>query len=328
MEQIANRWKLIDPEPDVRGVLLSDRIESYVRNLNLLIDGSNFKTSNLKPASYLLTLGREYYLNGEFLEVGWDGFIVIPPNSFVVATTNERIVLPHWCAARYGARVNFVYRGILVGAGPQVDPGFEGYLGCPIHNLTDRPLKLRVGESFAWIDFTKTSRLGEVPGFGGSDDSIIHAAALKKRDRYEGHAWVISGCKGFECRLYETARHSFKDSMPPGETISSSVKGLENEIERVKDDWTASKKSMDDRLDKLDRVSHNVNIAAVAGLVAVLISVVLTIGVELFMPRRTTVIKLEQRIAELERKIEGNHLPVVIPEKAENPIPASTKSAE
>ena len=196
-----------------------------------------------------------YYLNGEFFQISAaDGMLEVPPNSFVVATTNEKVILPHWCAARFGVRVNFVYRGILLGAGPQVDPGFEGYLGCPIHNLADRPLKLRVGEPFAWIDFTKTSRLGE-GAESASDSSLLDLAEQRSRDRYRAESWVIPGSNGFECRLYETARRSFKDSMPPGETISSSVKGLENEICGVKNDWALSKTSMEAKIDKLTGIS-------------------------------------------------------------------------
>ena len=45
-----------------------------------------------------------------------------------------------------------------MGTGPLVDPGFEGKLLIPIHNLTNNTYKFYGGEKFIWIEFTKISR--------------------------------------------------------------------------------------------------------------------------------------------------------------------------
>src|SRR4029077_4954880 len=126
-----NRWKFVDPFPSAKGVLLSDLLESYVTKYGVLVDKTEFKATSLKPASYLLTLSKDYYYDGEQRELRDDECLVVPPNSFVIASTAERVVLPHYIVGRFGLRVDYVYRGLLVGAGPQVDPGFEGYLACP-----------------------------------------------------------------------------------------------------------------------------------------------------------------------------------------------------
>jgi deoxycytidine triphosphate deaminase len=323
MTDFSNQWMFVDPEPEVEGILLSDRIEGYVKKYNLLVSAHDFRETNLKPASYSLTLDTKYYLNGEIVEVGPDGYLFIPPNSYVIAGIKEKVILPHWCAARFGLRVAYVYKGLLMGAGPQVDPGFEGNLGCPLHNLTDRPAKIKLGEPFAWIDFTKTSQLGDNPRLAG-ESALLGAARKRERDRHEKRAWVIPGFEDFQCRLYETQRRSFEDSLPRGEAISSSVKGLEDSVKAVKNEWETRKKSMTDEIGNLTTVSHRINVASVVGLVALFITVLLTIGVEIWMPRKAALIELQQKIAALERKVDQSHPAAVQPAT----IPASTTSSQ
>jgi deoxycytidine triphosphate deaminase len=305
MTVMSNRWMFIDPEPDVRGILLSDRVEAYVKKYNLLVDAHDFQPTNLKPASYSLTLSGKYYLNGETLDVQPEGSLVIPPNSFVIAGLKERLVVPHWCAVRYGLRVAYVYKGLIMGAGPQVDPGFDGYLGCPLHNLTNRSVRIKLAEPFAWIDFTKTSRLGDNPVLT-SHEALLDAAKTQKRDRLEKRAWVIPGFDDFECRLYETRRVSFQDSLSPGETISSSVKGLEDSVESIKTAWEGSKKDLKDEVEGLTKVSQRINVASVSVLIALFITVLLTIGVEIWMPRKATLIELQQEIDALDRSVQDS----------------------
>jgi deoxycytidine triphosphate deaminase len=302
MAEIVNRWMLVDPEPDVRGILLSDRIEAYVKKYRLLIAAHDFKETNLKPASYSLTLGAKYYCNGETAEIKRGEYLVVPPNSFVIAGIEEQVVLPHWCAARFGLRVAYVYKGLLMGAGPQVDPGFEGYLGCPLHNLTNRPVRIKRGEPLAWIDFAKTSRLGDNSALA-NEEALLEAARRREKDRYEKRAWVVQGFQGFDCRLYETLRLSFENSLPPGETIASSVKGLEDSVNAIAGDWKVTKEDMTGEIKRLTTVSRRINVASVVALAALFITVMLTIGVEVWMPRRAAMIELQQRIETLDGRI-------------------------
>jgi hypothetical protein len=50
-----------------------------------------------------------------------------------------------------------VHRGLLLGTGPLVDPGFVGRLFIPLHNLTSQPYTLLGGEGLIWVEFTKIS---------------------------------------------------------------------------------------------------------------------------------------------------------------------------
>lgn len=49
-------------------------------------------------------------------------------------------------------------RGCLLGTGPIVDPGFEGRIMIPVHNLTANIDELKAGDGLIRVEFTKLSR--------------------------------------------------------------------------------------------------------------------------------------------------------------------------
>lgn len=67
----------------------------------------------------------------------------------------EYFRLPNYMAARFNLRIQNVHRGLLLGTGPIVDPGFCGHLLIPLHNLTSNRYSFRQGEGFTWFEFTK-----------------------------------------------------------------------------------------------------------------------------------------------------------------------------
>jgi deoxycytidine triphosphate deaminase len=157
----AHEWKYIDPmrtDPSRKGMLLSNEIEMF-RKKNLLIS-EGFKPENLRPAAYTLRIGPKFVDSkgrvGQ-LDATKENYFKMEPNSIVYVSTLEKLDLPHYIAARFNLRVKWVYRGILLGTGPQVEPGYRGYLSCPLYNLTDRPIKIEYAQDFATIDFERTT---------------------------------------------------------------------------------------------------------------------------------------------------------------------------
>ncbi len=65
--------------------------------------------------------------------------------------------LPNYIAIRFNLRITHVHRGLLLGTGPLVDPGFEGDLLIPLHNLTSSPYDMNTNDALIWIEFTKTT---------------------------------------------------------------------------------------------------------------------------------------------------------------------------
>jgi deoxycytidine triphosphate deaminase len=78
-------------------------------------------------------------------------------NSIVYVTLECTLRLPDYIAARFNLTIPQIYRGLLVGTGPLVDPGFTGRLHLPLHNYTANDYDIVAGEPFVWMEFTKLS---------------------------------------------------------------------------------------------------------------------------------------------------------------------------
>jgi deoxycytidine triphosphate deaminase len=144
-----------DPHADVCGVLLSDEIRFYIDSCDL-IEGS--KEGNVKPASYDLSLGDEVIVGGVWKRLTeTDPFVVVPPHEVATVSTVEELNMPRFLVGRWNLRIALVYKGLLWVGGPQVDPGYRGKLFCPLYNMSDKEITLRYQETFASIDFSKTS---------------------------------------------------------------------------------------------------------------------------------------------------------------------------
>lgn len=152
-------WKYADPNtsPSRKGLLLSNEIEKFC-GVGLLIEG-RYQREMVRPASYTLTVGAEYVdSEGRIRKMDEkENHFYMEPNSIVYVSTAEKLNLPFYIAARFNLRVKWVYKGILLGTGPQVDPGYKGTLSCPLFNLTNRPMRIKLGDLFATIDFERTS---------------------------------------------------------------------------------------------------------------------------------------------------------------------------
>ena len=137
-------------------VLLADEINRLCEDKSApLIDP--FSPSQLRPASYQLTLGDEANVGGEHKLVDSANGIVLDPHQVAVVKTRETLKIPRDLIARWSLRVTNIYEGLLWTGGPQVDPGWEGPLFCPIYNLAERTIVLKCGDPLFTIDFVRTT---------------------------------------------------------------------------------------------------------------------------------------------------------------------------
>jgi deoxycytidine triphosphate deaminase len=149
-----------DPFPEVAPALLnSSDIYSYECATGMVFP---FDERFLKSSSYAIRIGtKAIYWDGRGhsrerdLAIGEN--FVVPQNSIVFIKTLEKFRLPSYIAMRFNLKINNVHRGILLGTGPLVDPGFEGHLLIPLHNLTINDYSFQAGETFVWVEFTKIS---------------------------------------------------------------------------------------------------------------------------------------------------------------------------
>jgi len=156
-----------DPLPDIEPALLNSLdISRYVEE-GCLIEQEHFDLKRMKPASYELRfLGTLYdwpEVKNDTLEKrcrkiveGED--IELSKNSISYLWLEERLRLPEYIAARFNLRISDVHKGLLLGTGPLIDPGFGGRILIPLHNLTDRDYTLKGGQGIIWVEFTKVSK--------------------------------------------------------------------------------------------------------------------------------------------------------------------------
>jgi deoxycytidine triphosphate deaminase len=81
--------------------------------------------------------------------------IILEPNSIIFVTLEPYFQIPEYIALRYNFKIKQVYKGLLLGTGPIIDPGFHGYLSIPLHNLTKNRYTIKANEPLISIEFTK-----------------------------------------------------------------------------------------------------------------------------------------------------------------------------
>jgi deoxycytidine triphosphate deaminase len=185
---LHEEWKYKDPNPD-RGILLANQIHQLCEQ-ELLIS-KEYDSKNLRPAAYTLRIGDDYIdSEGKRQKLsGGEDFFVFKKNSIVFVSTKEELDIPYYIIARFNLRVNWVYAGILLGTGPQVDPGFSGKLSCPLYNLTNVDIVITRGEDFATIDFEKTTALLEKYPDAEEKKKKIQSAKDKQLFPIGGETW-------------------------------------------------------------------------------------------------------------------------------------------
>lgn len=159
-EERFERYRESDPLQEIPPALLNSAdIAAYVEKTGLMFP---FHPHKLKSASY------EAGILGPYLQVGPDGEeftgtiakgekFILKANTITFATVQPYFRLPDYIALRHNLKISHIYKGLLVGTGPLIDPGFVGQIALPIHNLTNNNYTITGGDGIIWIEFTKLS---------------------------------------------------------------------------------------------------------------------------------------------------------------------------
>jgi deoxycytidine triphosphate deaminase len=145
-----------DPRGAVQGsVLLSDQIEYFAVQHKMI---EPFNKDQLKAAAYRLCLGAECQQRGNPITLSeTNHYLRIKPYELAVLSTFETVNLPRFIIARWNIRVHMAYEGLVWVGGPQVDPGYQGKLHCPVYNLSNREVILEYKQPIVTIDFVYTT---------------------------------------------------------------------------------------------------------------------------------------------------------------------------
>jgi dCTP deaminase len=145
----------------------------------------------VQPASIDLRLGRSFLKIDEnsldslsldtelpYIRIEKDE-IVIPPHSFLLATTVEFIRIPTNVTAFVEGRSSIGRMGLFIQNAGWVDPGFEGTITLELFNANRLPLRLSAGRRICQIVFafmdkaTRTPYAGKYQGQRGTVGSRV-----------------------------------------------------------------------------------------------------------------------------------------------------------
>lgn len=89
--------------------------------------------------------------------------VVIPPHSFLLATTKEYIKLPNNLTAFVEGRSSVGRIGLFIQNAGWVDPGFEGQITLELYNANRLPIKLTAGRRICQLVIAKMDQTCENP---------------------------------------------------------------------------------------------------------------------------------------------------------------------
>ena len=67
-----------------------------------------------------------------------------------MVTTYEWLNVPGFLIGRWNLKVKKVYNGLVWVGSLQVDPGYQGFLSCPLYNLSSKPQVIQFKETFIY----------------------------------------------------------------------------------------------------------------------------------------------------------------------------------
>lgn len=145
-------------------VILSDKtLKAMTERGELLIEP--LKPKSIQPASIDCHLGRHFLivedrqmhiidLDTPILYREYDGDeIIIPPHSFLLATTEEYIELPDNLTAFVEGRSSVGRIGLFIQNAGWVDPGFKGQITLELYNANSLPIRLNAGRRICQLVF-------------------------------------------------------------------------------------------------------------------------------------------------------------------------------
>ena len=158
-------------------MILSDvTIRSLIKKGELKVEP--LEDYMIQPASVDLRLGRHFLKVDEndfdiirmdqpirYTEIERDE-IVIPPLTFMLATTLEYIKLPNDLTAFVEGRSSIGRIGLFVQNAGWVDPGFEGELTLELFNANRQPIRLQAGRRICQLVFARMDQAAAKPYSG------------------------------------------------------------------------------------------------------------------------------------------------------------------
>ncbi len=177
-------------------MILSDvSLRKLINQGSLTIEPCEDK--QIQPASVDLRLGRHFLKldenmmeamslkeEPEYRELHCEE-IVIPPHSFLLASTKEHIKLCENLTAFVEGRSSIGRMGLFIQNAGWVDPGFAGYLTLELYNANRLPIKLQADRRICQLVFARTDEPAAEPYSGkyqGQERAVGSRAYLDREN--------------------------------------------------------------------------------------------------------------------------------------------------
>lgn len=155
-------------------MILSDsELKEAMAKGELVIDP--IKEGSIQPASIDCHLGSHYLVIDDkkmgvinfttpihYREIESDS-IIIPPHTFLLATTEEYIKLPANLTSFVEGRSSIGRMGLFIQNAGWIDPGFEGRITLELYNANSLPIELQAGRRICQLVFCKMDKPAEHP---------------------------------------------------------------------------------------------------------------------------------------------------------------------
>ncbi len=145
-------------------MILSDRtLTEMLASRKLVIEP--LQTNSVQPASVDCHLGRHFLMvedrqmhtidmESEIIYREFVGDeIIMPPHSFLLATTEEYIEVPDNLTAFVEGRSSIGRIGLFIQNAGWVDPGFKGQITLELYNANSLPIRLKAGRRICQLVF-------------------------------------------------------------------------------------------------------------------------------------------------------------------------------
>jgi len=251
-------YKSKDPFPEILPALLNSAdIFDYVAKTGMIYPFNPSK-EKLKSASYEIDLLGNVHLwddekKKQVINLEKGKPFNLKKNSIAFVNLETIFRIPDYIALRFNFRIKHVHRGLLLGTGPLVDPGFEGKLLIPLHNLTADDYEIKAGEGLIWVEFTKLSP-NKIWAQGDGDNT-----------RYGKYIPFPENGR------YRTPEQYFERSMK-GNAIRSSIPETFLDAKRSAEEAEKSAKEAEKNVQSIRNILYGVGALTIAGLIFALYS--------------------------------------------------------
>jgi dCTP deaminase len=126
----------------------------------------NFSEECLQPASYDMRMGKEAVKKAGKINVEEKGLVLLEPGDIAILGTYEAISLSNRYAGHIGIRSHYTRKGLVLLAGPQIDPGFSGILTVAVCNLGPGTIAIPFMERLVTIEFFRLVKAASKPYSG------------------------------------------------------------------------------------------------------------------------------------------------------------------